>query len=173
MKHFASRLSLAKPIWLACVGMAFGAVQASQLPPNPNDLLIIADDLRHDLGCYGDSLARTPNIDRLAREGVVFERAFCPQALCAPSRAALFTGARPDTTHVWDVWTHFRAAMPDAVTLPQLLKMHGWFTQALGKVYHTNLDDPPSWSVPHVMPADPLYGSPATKASRCSPPRRK
>lgn len=129
-----------------------------------NVLLLIADDLRTDVGCYGDREVKTPNIDRLAREGVVFERNFCPQGLCAPSRTALFTGARPDTTRVWDVWTHFRVAMPDVVTLPQLLKQHGWFTQAFGKVYHSNLDDAPSWSVPHLMPTDPLYGSPATKA---------
>lgn len=148
---------------LLCATVA-GLIASLSAGARPNVLLIIADDLRPDLGCYGNAEARTPNLDRLAREGVVFERAFCPQALCAPSRAALFTGARPDTLRVWDVWTHFRAAMPDVVTLPQLLKQRGWFTQALGKVYHTNLDDPPSWSVPHVMPTDPLYGSPETKA---------
>src|SRR5262245_23724125 len=89
-----------------------------------NILLILSDDLRTDAGCYGNREVKTPQIDRLARQGVVFERAFCAQALCAPSRTALFTGARPDTTRVWDVWTHFRPAMPDVVTLPQLLKEH-------------------------------------------------
>lgn len=155
---------------IAARALRFGAAAvltcaaAAGTPYRPNVLLIIADDLRPDLGCYGEANARTPNLDRLAREGVVFERAFCPQALCAPSRAALMTGARPDTMRVWDVWTHFRPAMPDAITLPQLLKQHGWFTQAFGKVYHTNLDDAASWSVPHVMPVDPLYGSPETRA---------
>ena len=129
-----------------------------------NILLLISDDLRPDVGCYGDKTALTPNIDRLASQGVLFEQAFCVQALCAPSRNALLTGLRPDTTKVWDVWTFFRKAVPDEVTLPQLLQQHGWFTEAIGKVYHTNLDDPASWSVPHVMPDDSLYGSPATKA---------
>src|SRR5690606_26371959 len=91
---------------------------------------------------------------------------------CAPSRTALLTGARPDTSRVWDVWTHFRRAMPDVVTLPQRLQRHGWFAQAVGKVYHSNLDDPPSWSVPHVMPIDPLYGSPETKALLADKRRR-
>jgi iduronate 2-sulfatase len=142
---------------------AAGCLQA-QAAERPNILLIISDDLRSDLISAGNREVKTPNIDRLGREGVVFEHAFCSQALCAPSRAALMTGLRPDTLRVWDVWTHFRPALPDAVTLPQLLKQHGWFTQAFGKVYHTALDDPPSWSVPHVMPPDPLYGSAETKA---------
>src|SRR6186713_54869 len=130
------------------VSAVFSCTSVAARPTNV--LLIIADDLRPALGCYGDPVAQTPNIDRLASEGVLFERAFCSQALCAPSRAALLVGARPDTTKVRDVWTHFRAALPDAVTLPQLLQQHGWFAQAIGKVYHTNLNDAVSWSVPHV-----------------------
>jgi iduronate 2-sulfatase len=151
-------------LWLSGVAALCGIAELTALPAKPNVLLVMADDLRPDLGCYGDAEARTPNIDRFARDSVVFERAFCPQALCAPSRSALMTGARPDTMRVWDVWTHFRVALPDAVTLPQLLKQDGWFTQALGKVYHSNLDDPASWSVPHVMPADPIYGGAETLA---------
>ena len=145
---------------LGCA-FAFSAVGAAE---KFNVLLLISDDLRPDLVASGAREVKTPNLDRVMQEGVVFERAYCSQALCAPSRAALMTGARPDTLRVWDVWTHFRPALPNAVTLPQLLKQHGWFTQAVGKVYHSNLDDAPSWSVPHVMPADPLYGSPETKA---------
>ena len=122
---------VASALLVAAAGLSLSAAERK------NVLLIISDDLRTDVGCYGDREVRTPNIDRLAREGVVFERAFCSQALCAPSRTSLFTGARPDTTKVWDVWTHFRAAMPDAVTLPQLLKQRGWFTQAFGKVYRS------------------------------------
>src|SRR5690606_35905345 len=73
----------------------------------PNVGFIAVDDLRPKLGCYGDSVAITPNIDRLAQMGIVFDRAYCQQAVCAPSRASVLTGRRPDATKVWDLRTHF------------------------------------------------------------------
>ena len=164
------RRNLIRKATTALSGLLMLAVSAMARPKNV--LLIIADDLRPALGCYSDPVAQTPHIDRLASEGVLFQRAFCPQALCAPSRVALLVGVRPDTSKVTDVWTHFRTALPDVVTLPQLLQRHGWYAQAFGKVYHSNLNDAASWSVPHVMPADPLYGSPATKALLAEKRRR-
>ncbi|MEM0925555.1 MAG: sulfatase [Planctomycetota bacterium] len=116
----------------------------------PNVLFIAVDDLRPTLGCYGDPVAKTPNIDRLADRGVLFRRAYCQQAVCSPSRLSLMTGRRPDTTRVWDLATHFRKALPDVVTLPQHFKNHGYFTQSLGKIYHGSgkpSKDPPSWSI--------------------------
>ncbi len=116
----------------------------------PNVLFIAIDDLRPALGCYGDQVAVTPNIDRLAGRGTVFHRAYCQQAVCSPSRLSLMTGRRPDTIRVWDLGTHFRAAIPDVVTLPQHFKNHGYHTQSLGKIYHGSgkpSKDPPSWSV--------------------------
>ena len=98
----------------------------------PNVLFIAIDDLRAELGCYGVKEVRSPNIDRLAARGIVFKRAYCQQAVCLPSRASLITGARPDTTRAWDLSTHFRKAMPDVVTLPQLFKDHGYHSQAMG-----------------------------------------
>jgi iduronate 2-sulfatase len=120
-----------------------------------NILLICVDDLKPALGCYGDSLARSPNIDRLAQRGVRFDRAYCNQAVCSPSRNALLTGLRPQTLGIYDLATNFRRSVPDAVTLPQRFKQSGYHTQALGKIFHVgqgNQEDAVSWSVPHWKP---------------------
>ena len=93
-----------------------------------NVLFIAIDDLRPALGCYDDQLAITPNIDELAKTGTLFKRAYCQQALCSPSRLSLMTGLRPDSTKVWDLKKHFRDSVPDAVTLPQHFKSHGYTT---------------------------------------------
>lgn len=120
-----------------------------------NVLFIAADDLRNDLGCYGHSLVKAPNLDRLAKRGLVFDRAYCQQAVCNPSRASLMTGRRQDSLRIWDLPTHFRETTPDAVTLPQHFKNNGYFTQDIGKMFHNWLHkiegDPDSWSVPAVM----------------------
>jgi iduronate 2-sulfatase len=114
----------------------------------PNVLFISVDDLKPLLGCYGDPIAKTPNMDRIAREGILFQRAYCQQAVCNPSRASVMTGMRPDTTKVYNLTTHFREHLPDVVTLPQLFKNQGYYTRGFGKVYHGMLDDKDSWSVP-------------------------
>jgi arylsulfatase A-like enzyme len=126
--------------------------------PKLNVLFIAVDDLKPALGCYGDSLAKTPNLDRLAARSLLFNRAYCQQAVCSPSRSSFLTGRRPDSTKVWDLETHFRKALPDAVTLPQLFKAHGWHAQSFGKIYHGGFDDPPSWSVPSGGPKKPGTG---------------
>jgi choline-sulfatase len=118
----------------------------------PNVLFIAIDDLRPELGCYGNTLIKSPNIDRLAKSGMVFNRAYCQQAVCLPSRASLLTGARPDSTKAWDLSTDFRKALPDVVTLPQLFKNNGYTSQAMGKIYHHGYDDAASWSVPTKFP---------------------
>jgi iduronate 2-sulfatase len=154
MKTIRSTLSILGLLW----GWAFHTDAAGR----PNILLICVDDLKPVLGCYGDSRVKSPNIDRLATRGVLFERAFCNQAVCAPSRNALLTGRRPTSIGIYDLGTHFRKAAPDAVTLPQYFKQHGWRTEALGKIYHVghgNHEDPASWSVPHWGPkAGPAGG---------------
>ena len=83
----------------------------------------------------------------------MFERAYCQQPSCNPSRASLLTGRQPDTTVVWDLQSHFRSALPAVVALPQYFKNHGYFIQAIGKIYHkyNGTQDPPSWSVPHAL----------------------
>lgn len=130
----------------------------------PNVLFIAIDDLRPELGCYGHSYIHSPNIDRLAAEGVVFDRAYCQQAVCSPTRSSLLTGTRPDTTKVYDLVTHFRKALPNVITLPQNFKNNGYFVQGFGKIYHGGLDDPPSWSVPWQNPSAPAYALPENVA---------
>ena len=118
----------------------------------PNVLFIAVDDMRPELGCYGNKIVKTPNMDRLAARGIVFNHAYCQQAVCSPSRTSLMTGRRPDATKVWDLETHFRVALPDAVTLPQYFKANGYHCAALSKVYHKGFEDGRSWSEPHWYP---------------------
>src|SRR5262245_35164191 len=126
--------------------------------PRLNVLFVAVDDLRPELGCYGNALVKSPNIDALAARGLVFSRAYCQQAVCSPSRSSLMTGRRPDATKVWDLDTHFRKALPDVVTLPQHFKAHGYHAQGFSKIYHGGFDDAPTWSVPHQNPKKPGYG---------------
>lgn len=158
---------------------ALSAPETSQsLTRKPNVLFIAVDDLRPQMGCYGDSLARTPNIDSLAAHGIVFNRAYCQQAVCSPSRSSLLTGCRPDTTQVYDLKTHFRRALPQAVTLPQCFKQNGYYCQSLSKIYHHGFDDPASWSTPAWFPAAkethtsaPSAQKPARKKLQGKPPK--
>ena len=118
----------------------------------PNVLFIAVDDLRPELGCYGNKIVKTPNMDRLAARGMVFNRAYVQQAVCSPSRTSLLTGRRPDATKVWDLETHFRVALPDTITLPQHFKANGYHCSALSKIYHSGFEDGRSWNEPHWYP---------------------
>ena len=137
----------------------------------PNILFIPVDDLRPELGCYGNDIIKTPNIDKLAKQGVVFTRAYCQQALCNPSRASLLTGLRPDTIEVWDLTARFRDTMPEVVTLPQFFKRQGYTTIGLGKTFHNDIPDPQSWTEkPKIdgFPFDPdaVYAAPNNLAAQ-------
>ncbi len=158
--HFSRRLpALVLGCYLALAGA--GAATADR----PNILFIAADDLRADLGCYGSNEARTPQLDALARRGVVFERAYSQQAVCNPSRASVLTGRRPDTLKVWDLRTHFRETLPEVVTLPQHFKQHGYTAVGIGKLFHNEsgakprfpFADPPSWSEPPIYAVGPHW----------------
>jgi len=130
---------------------------AHRTPPNVR--FIAVDDLRPELGAYGNTAIRTPNIDRLAASGTTFLQAYVQQAVCNPSRASLLTGLRPDSLRVWDLQTRFRDSVPDVVTLPQWFGQHGYHTVATGKIFHNVIPDPPSWTEPklHIAgyPFDP------------------
>lgn len=143
------------------------AITAKAAPRKPNVLFIAVDDLKPAIGCYGDNLAKSPNIDRLAARGVRFERAYCNQAVCSPSRNALLTGLRPQTVGIYDLGTNFRKATPDAVTFPQHFRNAGYRTEAMGKIFHVghgNHEDPASWSVPHFQAKTVAYALPASRA---------
>ncbi len=151
----------------------FRNVLETQLPPlnspdgadtntgeRPNVLFIAVDDLRPELGCYGHSNVKSQNIDRFAASGRLFQRAYCQQAVCNPSRTSLMTGLRPDSIGVTGNHVHFRSNRPNVVTLSQLFMQHGYHAQSIGKIYHgvfpdgaskttwDTMGDPASWSVP-------------------------
>lgn len=156
---------------LAVGHVAVGSEQASATGSSktvrPNVLLICVDDLKPLLGCYGDRQVRSPSIDRLAARGVLFTHAYCNQAVCAPSRNSLLTGVRPTTLGIYDLGTNFRVAAPDAVTLPQYFRQHGYRTEAVGKIFHVghgNHEDPASWSVPHWPARSIAYALPGSHA---------
>ncbi len=120
----------------------------------PNVLFIMADDLRAEVASYG-SAAMTPNLDRLAKQCLQFDRAYCQQAVCNPSRSSLLTGRRPDTLRIWSNGTHFRELNPDVTTIPLWFKEHGYTTRCVGKIFHnwhTEVHgDPRSWSAPEFL----------------------
>ncbi|MDF1823962.1 MAG: sulfatase [Verrucomicrobiales bacterium] len=153
-RHSLRLLFLFSALLSLFIGMR-GSTKASDLK-RPNVLFIAVDDLRVELACYGSPHVISPHIDQLAREGTLFENAYCQQTVCNPSRASVLTGRRPDTLRVWDLPTHFRANSPDVITLPQYFKENGYFSQGIGKIFHNWRQDhwrgdPDSWSVPSVL----------------------
>jgi iduronate 2-sulfatase len=122
----------------------------------PNVLFLISDDLNNSLGCYGDPLVKTPNIDRLAARGVRFDRAYCAFPLCGPSRNSLLTGLYPNSTGIIANSQIFRQTIPKQQSLPQVFRNAGYFAGRIGKLYHYNVpnsigtnghDDPGSWEL--------------------------
>jgi uncharacterized sulfatase len=124
----------------------------------PNVLFIVVDDLNNSLGCYGHSVVKSPNIDRLAARGIRFDRAYCQFTVCNPSRTSFLTGLRPDSTGILNNTTPFRSKLPDTVTLPQLFRKNGFFTARVGKVFHSarKMDDPQAWETTSDPKATPL-----------------
>ena len=145
----------------------------------PNILFIAVDDLKPLLGCYGNTLIKSPNIDRLAKLATVFNKNYCQQAICGPTRASIMTGTRPDVTKIWNLTTQMRDVNPNLVTLPQYLISQGYTTSGIGKIFHPSSAiggvDPVSWSMPYLKakesdfpiefgePANGQYQLPETK----------
>ncbi len=158
MKKYLSILCL-----VACSVFAGATLSAEQ---RPNVLLILVDDLKPALGCYGDPVAKTPNIDALAGRGMRFDLAYCNQAVCAPSRFTLMLGSHSTSTGLYGLGSQLRQIVPAAVTMPQhFAKYGGYRTESLGKVFHIghgNQGDPDSFSVPHFHDKVIEYLDPAS-----------
>jgi arylsulfatase A-like enzyme len=165
---------------LFLIGISNFVVAQKKQAQKPNILFIAVDDLKPLLGCYGNTLVKTPNIDRLAKLATVFESNYCQQAICGPTRASIMTGTRPDVTKIWNLTTQMRDANPNTLTLPQYLITQGYTTSGIGKIYHPSSAiggvDPASWSIPYLkskesdfpaefgLPANGQYQLPETKA---------
>jgi arylsulfatase A-like enzyme len=145
-----------RPLALLSFGLLATLTHAAETKPL-NVLFFAVDDLRPEINASGNNVIKTPNLDRISARGTTFDRAYCQQAVCSPSRSSLMTGRRPDSTRVWDLETHFRTALPDAVTVAQYFKNHGYHSQGMGKIFHGGYDDAPSWSVPWQTPKAPPY----------------
>jgi len=153
-----------KRIIFLIISLLFFSVNVvAQQKNKPNILFIAIDDLKPILGCYGNTMVKTPNIDRLAKMGTVFMSNYVQQAVCGPTRASLMTGKRPDYTKVWDLKTRMRDINPDILSLPQHLITQGYSTQGIGKVYDQRCVDKeldkPSWSVPYYKTNNKYFGS--------------
>ncbi|XP_053328876.1 iduronate 2-sulfatase [Spea bombifrons] len=139
------------------------SLQQDPITGGMNVLLLIVDDLRTSLGCYGDGLVKSPNIDQLASQSVVFTNAYAQQAVCAPSRVSFLTGRRPNTTRLFDFNSYWRKHAGNYSTLPQYFKEHGYEALSVGKVFHPGIssnhsdDYPYSWSIRPYHPSSEMY----------------
>jgi iduronate 2-sulfatase len=143
-----------KTLSLFFVLLCTTSVVAADKSTKWNLLFLVADDLRPELGCYG-SAAKTPNLDALAKRGMRFDRAYCQQAVCNPSRSSFLTGRRPDSLHLWNNGTHFREKNPDVLTLPSWFQSQGYTTRCVGKIFHNwhtaEKGDRRSWSADEFL----------------------
>ncbi|MEM1183763.1 MAG: sulfatase-like hydrolase/transferase [Planctomycetota bacterium] len=141
-------MKLGRITTLLAIGLVFGPAEAIG---GPNVLLILVDDLKPTIGAFGDEIAVTPHIDRLAERGARFERAYCNQAVCAPSRVNLMTSMRSTTSGIYGFGRDLRDAHPEVVTLPQVFGRNGYTAESVGKVFHLGhgtYGDPDSWTSP-------------------------
>src|SRR5262245_46502869 len=138
---------------VAVVGFALdGSADTSEADapatPRLNVLFIVSDDLNCQLGCYGNNIVQTPNIDRLASRGVRFERSYCNYPVCNASRTSFLSGRYPDTTGVFGNTTDPRVQLgKDFPFLPEYFHSHGYFTAGIGKIAHGGFPDSVKWDV--------------------------
>lgn len=123
-----------------------------EAPKRPNILFVSIDDLGPNLGAYDNQIIVSPNIDAFAKTGTTFRNTYCQAAVCAPSRASLMTGLRPDSTRVWHLGDKFRKLHPTIVTMPQHFNKNGYHTVCIGKIFHNYMPDSVSWDEPDLRP---------------------
>lgn len=157
--------------WVAVICMLFSLASAPAMADEtPNVLILFMDDLRPELGCYGQQSIQSPCMDALASEGVLFEKAYCQQAICAPSRASMLAGQYPDSLGIYDLWSPLRKTVPDVMSMPRYFMQRGYETSSFGKVYHHHNDDQEYWSelpdVPGEKYADAKIVKQLTKQTR-------
>ncbi|MHC5541780.1 sulfatase, partial [Singulisphaera rosea] len=142
--------------WSLLLLLCLSTAPAAGADQRPNVLFLISDDLNNLLGCYGDPLAKTPNLDRLAARSVRFDRAYCAFPLCGPSRNSMLTGLYPNSTGILTNGQVFRQTIPSQRSLPQAFRNAGYFAGRIGKLFHYNVpmsvgtnghDDPGSWEL--------------------------
>jgi len=154
--------------------VSFSCFAKAENHQKPNVLFFAVDDLKPILGCYGDKIIKTPNIDKLAKRSSVFRSNYCQQALSGPTRASIMTGMRPDYTKVYTLQTKMRDVNPDILSIPQYFISQGYSSQGIGKVYDPRcvdeFYDKASWSVPYNNDEeidekylDPAFGLPALR----------
>lgn len=135
------------------------SIYAQKATKRPNILFIIVDDLRQELNCYGKSQIISPNIDRLAKRGVLFTNSYCNAPVCGASRASFLTGVRPSKNRFLIANTWADKDLPGHLSLPRYFKQNGYTTLSLGKVYHFPQDDINAWSVPPSQKLWPSYSN--------------
>lgn len=131
---------------------------SQNLKNKPNVLFIAVDDLRPELGCYGQPQIKSPNIDKLAESGLLFNRSYCNVPVCGASRASLLSGVRPNRHRFVDAHISQDEELPGALSLPMHFKNNGYYTVSLGKIYHKRPDAVGSWSVPEYFPKSDWKG---------------
>ena len=158
---------MTKFVQIVGIGLMLGGGGVASAAQRPNILFIAVDDLKPVLGCYGDKVAKTPNIDKLAARGMLFEKAYVNQAVCAPSRNSLMLGIRPQTMGLYDLKTYFRdiPVYSNVVSMGQTFMTNGYTAESLGKIYHSSLKDDKSWSVESWDPKGETYAIEDNRAS--------
>jgi arylsulfatase A-like enzyme len=153
-KRSGKIIILATATLLSCIGKVQTGKQIEAMTPvdKPNILFISVDDLRPQLGCYGNPQMKTPNIDALASEGIVFTSTYCQVPTCGASRASLLTGIRPKRNRFSLTRASAQRETPFAITLPEHLKNNGYCTMSGGKIFHSNKDSFHAWSENPIIP---------------------
>lgn len=160
MRNSIMRRKFTYVILFSIVLLAFGMISCN--PPvelkegKPNILFVSIDDLGPVLGAYDNEYVKSPNLDKFADNGLTFRNNYCQAAVCAPSRASLMTGLRPDSTRVWHLGDKFREINPETVTMPQHFNKNGYHTVCIGKIFHNYMPDSISWDEPDLRPVQYL-----------------